>query len=172
MESGKVFEKQKLPVGAHRIFSADGFSLRVSREKEGWMINHTERSVNQGEPYDFTGGEYFQTGKSATLIVLPALPAKPLVFKGNSIHVVPGQKFSFYLKIPLSVQLYYAKNLPSNLMKEMPARRLSDTWFGDAMVVSLRLHWGMSFTGIRMRLNLLYLKHYVRLLFIIIHRAY
>src|SRR5690554_6411782 len=132
MESGKVFEKQKLPVGAHRIFSADGFSLRVSREKEGWMINHTERSVNQGEPYDFTGGEYFQTGKSATLIVLPALPAKPLVFKGNSIHVVPGQKFSFYLKIPLSGQLYYAKNLPSNLMKEMPARRLSDTWFGDA----------------------------------------
>lgn len=131
MESVKVFGKHKVLTGEQRHFYAGGFSLWVGREKEGWRIYQNETSADDKGLPELSDGDYFQTGKSDTLLVLPALPAKPLVFKGNTIHVVPGQKFSFFLRIPLTVQLFYSKNLPANLMKEVPVSRLSDTWFGD-----------------------------------------
>jgi hypothetical protein len=75
--------------------------------------------------------DYFQTGKSNSLIIVPAMPAKPLVFKGSGLFVLPGQKITIFLKIPLAFQVYFSKIQPENLLKEITYKRLSDTWFGE-----------------------------------------
>src|SRR5690554_2402795 len=131
METEKIFGKFKLTAGEQHLFSAAGYAFGVKREKEGWLIAKGGLNTGPALQLDYAHADFYQTGRSNTLLVLPALPAKPLVFKGPTINVVPGQKFTFYLKIPLLVQLYYSKELPANLMMELPVTRLSDTWFGD-----------------------------------------
>ncbi len=131
MKSGQIFGKHKLSDGEQRVFSTDEFLIGVKREKEGWYLSHTGHEKNQLIQPDLSAGDYFQTGKSNSLLIVPALPIKPLVFKGNFIHVAPGQKFSFFLKVPLTIQVFYSKNQPANLLKEIPVSRFSDTWFGD-----------------------------------------
>jgi len=59
------------------------------------------------------------------------MPAKPLVFKGAGLYVLPEQKITIFLKIPLAFQIYFSKVQPENLLKEIIYKRLSDTWFGE-----------------------------------------
>ena len=132
MDTGQIFGKYKLTTGEIRLLAAADFLLGVRREKEGWTISQEVITENEPAHPDFNSGDYFQTGKSNTLLILPALPVKPLVFKGNLLHVGPQQKLSFYLKMPLSVQVFHSKNQPANLLSEIPVKRLSDTWFGDS----------------------------------------
>ena len=129
MGAKPIFGKHQLMPGEHRIFTADNFSLGVKRTKEGWLLLLISGTEN--EP-DFSEGEYFQTGKSNSLHILPALPEKPLVFKGSKLHVSTGQKLTFFLTIPLSVQIYFSKVQQENLLKEYSVTRLSDSWFGEA----------------------------------------
>ncbi len=132
MPKNPIFGKHQIMPGENRIFSDENFSIGVKREKEGWIILNLENLTSEKqENEDFTKGEYFQTGKSNSLFIAPSLPEKPLVFKGSKLHVSPGLKLTFFLKIPLTVQLYFSKNQPENLLKEIPVRRLSDTWFGE-----------------------------------------
>jgi hypothetical protein len=126
-----IFGKHQIMPGESRIFNTGNFSLGVKREKEGWIILYPEKLTNDKGNPDFSEGEYFQTGKSNTLIISPALPEKPLVFKGSQLHVSPDQKLTFFLKIPVTVQIFFSKPLPGNLMKELPVQRLSDSWFGE-----------------------------------------
>jgi len=127
------FGKYQMMPGETRIFSSGNFSLGVKREKEGWILLYPD-CFREGENTNpnFSLGEYFQTGKSNSLILSPALPVKPLVFKGSQLHVSPTQKLTFFLTIPITIQVYFSKILPENLLKELPAKRLSDTWFGEA----------------------------------------
>ncbi|MBW6535970.1 MAG: DUF432 domain-containing protein [Mariniphaga sp.] len=132
MPKNPIFGKHQIAPGEHRIFSDENFSIGVKREKEGWIILNMENPTSEKpEDPDFATGEYFQTGKSNSLVIAPSLPVKPLVFKGSKLHVSPGLKLTFFLKIPLTVQLYFSKNQPENLLKEIPVKRLSDTWFGE-----------------------------------------
>jgi hypothetical protein len=132
MNAEPIFKKHQIMPGESRILSSGNFSLGVKREKEGWILLYPDYfTKNEGINPDFSQGEYFQTGKSNSLILTPALPDKPLVFKGSQLHVSPGQRLTFFLKIPLTLQVYFSKILPGNMMKELPTRRLSDSWFGD-----------------------------------------
>ena len=126
-----IFGKHQIMPGESRIFSAGDFSFGVQREKEGWIILYPEKLGSEKDNPDFSEGEYFQTGKSNALVIAPALPEKPLVFKGSQLHVSPDQKLTFYLSIPVTVQIYFSKAQPGNLMKELPTQRLSDSWFGE-----------------------------------------
>lgn len=132
MNAEPIFKKHQIMPGESRIFSSESFSFGAKREKEGWILLYPDyfREGEDTNP-DFSQGEYFQTGKSNSLIISPALPEKPLVFKGSQLHVSPGQRLTFFLKIPITVQVYFSKNLPGNFMKELPTRRLSDSWFGE-----------------------------------------
>jgi hypothetical protein len=132
MPDNAIFGKHQMKPGESRLFSSEQFSLGARREKEGWVLLYPEYfTAGETEKPDFEQGEYFQTGKSNTLFIVPALPEKPLVFKGSKLHVSPGQKLTFFLKIPLTIQVYFSKIIPENLMKEFPTQRLSDTWFGE-----------------------------------------
>jgi len=128
MQLKPFFGKHQIMAGDQRLFTADNFSLGVKRTKEGWLLLY--QPVAEKEP-DFSEGEYFHTGKSNTLHIIPVLPEKPLVFKGSRLHVSAGQKLTFFLTIPLSVQVYFSKVQEENLLKEYSVTRLSDTWFGE-----------------------------------------
>jgi hypothetical protein len=131
MQISPIFGKHKLLPGEHRFFSTDFFSLGVKRDKEGWLLQHSDSVTNESDESDFSSGDFFQTGKSNSLLILPSLPSKPLVFKGSGLHVSPGQKLVFFLKIPLTIDVFFSKSLPANLLREIPVKRLSDTWFGE-----------------------------------------
>lgn len=127
-----IFGKHVIPDGEHTIFSHGNFSLAVKRENEGWLFLQTDnkRSAKNLTP-DFSGAEYFKTGKSDTLRLVPALPEKPLIFKGNNLHISSGQKLIFFLKLPLNIQGYFSKIQPENLIKEISPFKLTDSWFGE-----------------------------------------
>jgi hypothetical protein len=107
--------------------------LSATRKNEGWHLITTDNCPH--DDIDLTPdsalSDYFQTGNSNTLIIAPALPVKPLVFKGTGLNVLPNQKLTFFLRIPLAFQIYFSKILPENLLKEISYKRLSDTWFGE-----------------------------------------
>ncbi len=130
MTSNNIFGKHHFSAGETKIIELSDRNLFIKREKEGWhILTSPESNI---ETPDFSKGEYFQSGKSNSLVIAPALPAKPLVFKGNHLNVTPKQKLTFFLKIPITLQVYYSKNLPDNLLQEIPSKRISDTWFGEA----------------------------------------
>jgi hypothetical protein len=131
MDSNKIFGKHQIMPGNFTSLRLGESNLWIKREKEGWYILPAVEPVADSEIPEFNKGEYFQTGKSNSMVIAPALPIKPLVFKGNNLFVSPKQKFTFFLKIPITLQLYYSKNQPENLLKEIPFKRLSDTWFGE-----------------------------------------
>ena len=121
MNVKKPFGKQQILPGDKHILELENTTLSIIREKEGWTFTSADNEQ----------GEYHQTGKSNTLLIQPALPEKPIVFKGSRLNVAPKQKLTFFLKVPLKVQVYFSKSQPENLMKEIAVKRLSDTWFGE-----------------------------------------
>jgi hypothetical protein len=131
MSTNEIFGKHQVTPGNTKSFVLGDSMLWLKREKEGWYVLQTGNQDEQKEEPDFTGAEYFQTGKSNSIVIAPALPVKPMVFKGSQLKVSIKQKFTFFLKIPVTIQIYYSKNMEENLLKEIPFKRLSDTWFGE-----------------------------------------
>ena len=131
MSSNEIFGKHQITPGNTKSFLLGDSTLWLKREKEGWYILQKGNEKEQEEQPDFSGAEYFQTGKSNSIVIAPALPVKPMVFKGSQLKISPKQKFTFFLKIPLIIQIYYSKNTEENLLKEFSYKRLSDTWFGE-----------------------------------------
>jgi len=54
-----------------------------------------------------------------------------MVFKGTGLNVLPSQKVTLFLKIPLTFQIYFSKVQPENLLREITYKRMSNTWFGE-----------------------------------------
>ncbi len=133
MNLESILKKHKLAVGETRLIDIGCVQLSATRKNEGWHLITTDNCPHDDIDLDTesTLHDYFQTGKSDSLVIAPALPVKPLVFKGSGLNVLPSQKLTFFLKIPLSFQIYFAKIQPENLLKEITYKRLSDTWFGE-----------------------------------------
>lgn len=128
-----IFGKHQILPGNTEKIQMGCINLHASREKQGWYLyqSEIEKEDDTSDLKKKTENDFFQTGKSNTLLIEPALPAKPMVFKGTMLNVLPGQRLTFFLKIPLSFQIYYSKKLPENLLKEVVYKKLSDTWFGE-----------------------------------------
>ncbi|WP_167614902.1 DUF432 domain-containing protein [Maribellus sediminis] len=133
MEKNSLFRKWSIQPGEAELIPCNTFVLGVRREKEGWFIKVFDDVSNPEEVNkdDIREGEYYHSGKSNSLIIAPALQYKPLVFKGNKMVIAPHQRMTFFVRIPLVLQLYFSKIQEDNLLKEIPSRRLSDTWFGE-----------------------------------------
>ena len=133
MNTDSIFQKRRFQPGESELLACGNFVLGIKRENDGWFLkvfnDHT--SVGDISPEEITTGEYFQSGKSNSFIIAPALHYKPLVFKGSNLFIAPHQKLTFFVKIPIVLQLYFSKIHEENLLKELPSRRLSDTWFGE-----------------------------------------
>jgi len=133
MDLDLILQKHKILPGETKIIDIGCVQLSATRKNEGWHLITTDNCPH--DDVDLTTesslSDYFRTGKSDSLIIAPGLPAKPLVFKGTGLNVLPGQEITFFLKIPLAFQIYFSKIKPENLLKEITYKRLSDTWFGD-----------------------------------------
>jgi hypothetical protein len=133
MDLDSILKKHKILPGETKLINIGCVQLSATRKNEGWHLITTDNCPHDDIDLeaDSTLADYFQTGSSNTLIIAPALPLKPLVFKGTGLNVLPNQKLTFFLKIPLAFQIYFSKILPENLLKEITYKRLSDTWFGE-----------------------------------------
>ncbi len=133
MNSNETFKRYRVLPGNTEHIELGGRVLSANRTKEGWYLETLADKIESAtkRPTDRSDVEYFHTGKSNSLIIAPALPPKPLVFKGMLLNVMSHQKLTFFVKIPLTFQVYFSKVIPENLLKEIDYKRLSDTWFGE-----------------------------------------
>lgn len=133
MNKSSLYKKRQLQPGESELVDCGSFVLGIQREKEGWFVKVFEDTGTSKEidTSEISSGEYYQSGKSNTFLLAPALQAKPVVFKGNQIIIAPNQRMNIFVKIPLIFQLYFTKIQEENLLKEIPYKRLSDTWFGE-----------------------------------------
>lgn len=126
MEVENIFKKYQFKNGDSELLNFNSVSIRIKRKGQGWEIYSFDN--NKEEPEN---GAFFQSDVSDSLILAPALPSKPLVFKGKGISVLPKARFHFFLKIPLVFQFYHTKKTEEHLITEISSVRLSDTWFGE-----------------------------------------
>ncbi|MEZ5104798.1 MAG: hypothetical protein R2757_09905 [Draconibacterium sp.] len=133
MDLNSILQKHQITPGTTKSINIGCILLSATRLKDGWQLVTTDNcpddDINLHE--NSAMSDYFQTGKSNSLIIAPALPNKPLVFKGSGLNVLPGQKITIFLKIPLTFQIYFSKVQPENLLREITYKRLSNTWFGE-----------------------------------------
>lgn len=128
----KVVEEKKV-----YSFRAGEFETFFERKGQKWFFytqkkdveNDPELSDEAVKPED-VNWEVFHSSKSDVLRIVPALPAKPVVFKNSRLFISAGQKITIFLKIPVSFQFYQNQMNPSSLLKEVATKQLSNTWFG------------------------------------------
>ncbi len=139
MQVTEIFNKYKLANGEGLSLKAGKLDLQVRRISMGWGF----KCEPEGELWhevdlqlktvDFSVSEcdLYQTGKSNSLVVAPALPDKPLVLKNSGMRILPGQTMNFFVKIPLWVQFYFGEQVADKFIVEYPLLSLSHTWFGE-----------------------------------------
>ncbi len=132
MEKVSIYGKKQLNPGESDLIDYSFFTLGIKRNDEGWYLksfdNINDQKIDSNEIID---GTYYHSGKSNRLILAPALPAKPMVFKSSQIVISPKQRLTFFVKIPLILQVYAGKKQDENLLTEFPLQHISDTWFGE-----------------------------------------
>ncbi|WP_319502373.1 DUF432 domain-containing protein [uncultured Draconibacterium sp.] len=133
MAKVSIYGKKQLNPGESELIDYSTFKLGIKRSDEGWYLKafddtHDGQEIATSEIID---GTYYHSGKSNKLILAPALPAKPMVFKSNRIIISPKQRLTFFVKIPLILQLYASKKQDENLLAEFPLQQISNTWFGE-----------------------------------------
>ena len=133
MDLNSILQKHQILPGTTKLIDIGCVQLSATRTKEGWHLvtkdNCPDDDIALNENSQVA--DYFLTGKSNSLIIAPALPVKPLVFKGSGLNVLPEQKITLFLKIPLTFQIYFSKIQSENLLREITYKRMSNTWFGD-----------------------------------------
>lgn len=115
-----------LRLQVRRIMMGWGF-----QSEEIWPANEEVQVINDDSIFQVSESDLFQTGKSDDLIIVPALPIKPVVLKNSGMRILPGQSMRFFVKIPLCLQFYYDSVAPDRFITEFSLYRLSDTWFGE-----------------------------------------
>lgn len=130
----------------YKLLSSEGIDiqvgsmhLQVRRISSGWGFRTTEvlqpydgvLLTKENSTFQVSESGLYQTGKSDTLLIVPALPAKPVVLKNSGLKILPGQSMRFFVKIPLGLQFYFESVAPEHFISEFQLYRLSDTWFGD-----------------------------------------
>ena len=68
MDVENIFRKYHLKSGDTKLLNFGNLSVRIKREGQVWIINSFDK--NEEEP---SGGDYYQTGISDQLILVPAL---------------------------------------------------------------------------------------------------
>jgi hypothetical protein len=140
MNSRSFWNKYTFAVNQTLTFRAGFTETGVKRVPNGWLV----KSQSNAQPtdnllvagtMDLTDGPdvfHFYTGESNDLLVVPALPNKPVVFRNNkNLKVSAEEKARLFFRIPLTIQLYFQEIKDANRMTELPLQRLSDTWFGE-----------------------------------------
>ncbi len=140
MNSRSFWNKYTFAVNQTLTFWAGFTEIGVKRVPNGWLV----KSQSTAQPtdnlmvagtMDLTDEQdvfHFYTGISNNLLIVPALPDKPVVFRNNkNLKISAGESANLFFRIPLSIQLYFEEIKDENRLVEIPLKRLSDTWFGE-----------------------------------------
>lgn len=113
------------------------FIKKIGKE---WQIAH-KTSETPGKSDEFANvvpepenveWKSFIADKNDSLLILPALPDRPVIIKpNNTFKLMPNKAVQLFINIPVWIQLYSGTAQKENLMLEIPLRELSSTWFGD-----------------------------------------
>lgn len=133
MDLESILQKHRIQPDTTKVINIGCVQLSATRTKEGWHLVTADNCPDDDIALDeaSTISDYYQTGKSNSLIIAPALPVKPMVFKGSGLNVLPEQRVTIFVKIPLTFQIYFSKIQPENLLREITYKRMSNTWFGE-----------------------------------------
>ena len=118
------------------------FQLWVKRIEDEWFIAsealadpETEASIEVGsiipEPEAIEWERWVIKDPDNTLHLAPLMPDRPVVVRPVvPMHIPHGQQASFYVSIPLWIQIAVGKE-KSMVLCEKPGIMLSNTWFGN-----------------------------------------
>ena len=134
-----IFGKYEIANGQGLQIRAGNLNLVVKRFSMGWGFRVVPaeqpfegiyRSL-EIPPLEVSESDLFQSGRSDTLVIGPALPLKPVVLKNSGMRILPGQSMRFFVKVPLNLQFFHTDSITDYFITEYPLIRLSDTWFGE-----------------------------------------
>jgi len=139
MSLEKICQLYKISNGHGIDIHAGTLHLHVRRISMGWgfkveneLSDFADVDVRENNSvFQVSESALFQTGKDDRLLIMPALPPKPVVLKNSGIRILQGQSMRFFVKIPLWLQFYRSEFSAENFITEYPLFRLSDTWFGE-----------------------------------------
>jgi len=143
----KFMQKQKNIWGKHEgklnefIQLESGYcSLLLNHFSGGWVVGNKKKDVPASETIFDAGPDEkpltdfhrYQTGRSDSLFIQPALPPKAVVFRNNKKIIIRAhQSLRIFIAVPLYIQLFYKQVDADHFLAEFETERLSDTWFGE-----------------------------------------
>ena len=121
------------------------FGLTVFRMGGEWQVGHERDDAAEPEgddgcsvealsepPDEFPNLERFvaEAGR-ASISLLPRVADRSVVARPRMpLHVLPGRATKVYVSVPVWVDLTLSR--PSRSLRELPVKRLSNTWFGPS----------------------------------------
>lgn len=141
------------PWGDHDLVPGDDHVIRIGPLHLGirftgdelWLAHAEDEGTEDGAPTgempvdasDLDWNRWAVPDGTSTLRLSPAFPDRPIVARPeHAFHLVRGAKVRIYVRVPLWVRVELAEPEAVTLA-EVPARTLSDTWFGDPMAGEL-----------------------------------
>ena len=115
--------------------------LWLRRSRSEWRLAHDWLEEDSAEwsffraaelPEDGAGTERFAVSETTSGVRLRPLPAARAVVARpkTPFRVLPGQRARVFLSSPLWVEIGVGGGVAPTLLRELPTKRLSDTWFG------------------------------------------
>lgn len=126
--------------GQSRYWQIGDLGLWIQSRQKEWSFAYQyevpgeNRSIVAGEDRPMPDKERntYVVGEAERIVIVPALPDKPVVLKPESnYNVLSNRKIDVFITIPLCLQIYNGQVGEDNLMLDIPVMKLSRTWFGD-----------------------------------------
>lgn len=97
----------------------------IAQEERALVWDEAER------PGDVVPERWITGNESPELLIRPLMPERPVVVRPESpVRLLPGLSTDFYVGIPLWFSLRIGDAKRENTLCEIPAVRLSNSWFG------------------------------------------
>lgn len=133
------WEPATVAVGHHLDAQIGPLKLQLSHGKDEWALSMTtgpEEDAPQKAQFTTGRGQlesvderFVHAGDSDQVTLLPLLADRPVVIRPHQpVFLLSGQTITLYLSTPVWLKIMVGE--PPVLLKELPALRQSDTWFG------------------------------------------
>jgi len=136
--------EQDLELGQGLRVTAGPLQVVAFRREDEWQLTWGPAPTGGGdgsvstverlvEPYEESAEleRYALRAETTRVRILPVMPDRPIVVKPRvALFVPPGESIQIYVSSPLWAQVTVGE--PWRILREIPVKRLSDTWFGGS----------------------------------------
>lgn len=142
-EASQFWTRRTLPEDKVGLWRFGLLRLWIERRGTEWQVS-VERGDTALRNYSVVPGDVKPDLDECTVYALsqgypdfecePMVPDRPVVLKPHIPLVLPpGQSATYYARVPCFVRLFAVNGAGRVLLKSLPTKVLSDTWFGDTM---------------------------------------